>query len=378
MIYLLTEIQMPDKIIYIDIETVIEHDPAQYETYDKKHIREDRYCTGMDDLDIWVNANLISPKDRYIERWSLFPEFSKIICISVGSWENTDSVTAFRTKSFFGENERQILLEFNEYLQSQWEFKLCGHNLKYFDLPFIYRRMIVNGVKHHPALNNTDKKPREIPHIDTKDLRKWWGGANASLELICLCLGIGSPKEKISWNDMPKLIYSDQKEENMKNIVKYCEWDVRATAQVCQRILDIRPQLTEEILKEFSERVTSKTPEQLKKELYDTYRVPLGRDVQIHSTLSSKQKPEFTAELLEILCHKIRTWEKQYATAEDLFAVLTQHYIIPEVLEPTITRKYEEAHKIFVYAQKEKEALAAGKSEWDVLDDLLSGNSPLV
>ena len=72
--------------------------------------------------------------------------------------------------------KKQILLDFKNLLQSHFnktKHKLCGHNSKEFDIPFIARRMIIHNMPLPDKLNLFGKKPWEIPHLDTMDLWKF-------------------------------------------------------------------------------------------------------------------------------------------------------------------------------------------------------------
>ena len=81
-------------------------------------------------------------------------EFAKIICISVGYLFVEKNENHFRTKSFYGEDEKQIITDFNELLNTQFNKKkhqLCAHNGKEFGFPFIARGTLINVLKI-PAL----------------------------------------------------------------------------------------------------------------------------------------------------------------------------------------------------------------------------------
>ena len=54
-----------------------------------------------------------------------------------------------RVKSFYGDDEKQLLTEFANMISSWDRFgnkQICGHNIKEFDVPYIARRMLVNGL----------------------------------------------------------------------------------------------------------------------------------------------------------------------------------------------------------------------------------------
>jgi len=78
-----------------------------------------------------------------------------------------------RVKSFFGDDEKEILEGFKNLLDSHFnrnEHVLCAHNGKEFDFPYIARRMIIHRIELPNKLNLFGKKPWEIPRLDTMEL----------------------------------------------------------------------------------------------------------------------------------------------------------------------------------------------------------------
>ena len=115
-------------------------------------------------------------------------EFSKIICISVGYLFVEKNENHFRIKSFYGDNEKQIIADFNELLNTQFNKKqhqLCAHNGKEFDFPFISRRALINGLKLPQLLDIAGKKPWEVNHLDTMELWRFGDYKNyTSIKLL--------------------------------------------------------------------------------------------------------------------------------------------------------------------------------------------------
>jgi 3'-5' exonuclease len=172
-----------------------------------------------------------SASDFY-ERAGIWAEFGKIICISVGYFMESDQLLNFRIKSFFGE-EDILLNDFSQLIHTHFrkpEQLLCAHNGKEFDFPFIARRMIVNGINIPEKLNLFGKKPWEVAHLDTLELWKFGDYKHyTSLHLLTHILGIPSPKGDIDGSKVAEAYYV---ENDLERIVKYCERDVLAVAQV--------------------------------------------------------------------------------------------------------------------------------------------------
>ncbi len=171
--------------------------------------------------------------DEFYERAGIWAEFGKIVCISVGFFSSIDEQRKFRVKSFFGDDEKKLLQEFKDLLETYFsknEHVLCAHNGKEFDFPFIARRMIIHQIELPKKLNLFGKKPWEVPHLDTLELWKFGDYKHyTSLKLLTHVLKIPSPKDDIDGSEVAKVYY---KEKNIERIVTYCEKDTVAVAQI--------------------------------------------------------------------------------------------------------------------------------------------------
>lgn len=217
-------------IIWIDIETV----PLYKNEAEAMKDSSGLYAVWIDRYSSWKPEE-VSHWDWYWERSALFPEFSKIVCISVGRIDGEE----FTTKSYYWE-EYTILFEIQKLLNHSTlkTWKLGGHNIKWFDISFIAKRMIMNRLIVPSLLNTMWKKPREIEHIDTQELRQLGRPVSTSLELMCLSLGVDSPKQEISGKDVKDVYYwKDPEFTKMNKITDYCEADVIAASECHKKIL---------------------------------------------------------------------------------------------------------------------------------------------
>jgi len=226
------------EILFLDIETVPEKSsfeelsPVKQELYGQKtkYQRKEEFTA-----------------QEFYERAGIWAEFGKIVCISVGFF-NDDS--SFRLKSFFGDNEVKILEDFKNLLNRYYNQKhhvLCAHNGKEFDFPYIARRMIINKVALPEKLNLFGKKPWEVPHLDTLEMWKFGDYKHyTSLNLLTNILGISSPKEDIDGSMVGQVYYKDK---DLKRIAKYCENDTLAVAQVYLRFSNLELLTEKQIIK---------------------------------------------------------------------------------------------------------------------------------
>lgn len=172
-----------------------------------------------------------TPEQLY-KKAGIYAEFARIICISVGFFHEG----TFRIKSYFQDNERDLLLDFSELLNQHFSRKeklLCAHNGKEFDFPFLCRRMLINGVKLPRILQIAGKKPWEINHLDTMELWKFGDYKNyTSLNLLAAIFHIPTPKDDIDGSAVARVYWE---EKDMQRIVTYCQKDVLTVAQLLLR-----------------------------------------------------------------------------------------------------------------------------------------------
>ena len=173
------------------------------------------------------------------ERAGIYSEFGKIICISAG-FIHEKNPRSLRLKSFYGDDEKSLLSDFSamlaKFCRNNRNAILCAHNGKEFDYPYIARRMIINGMIIPDILDNSGKKPWEVNLLDTMELWKFGDYKNyTSLELLTRILGIPTPKDDIDGSMVAGIYYN---EGDLERIVKYCEKDVVAVAQVVLRLMN--------------------------------------------------------------------------------------------------------------------------------------------
>ena len=174
-----------------------------------------------------------NPELQY-KKAGIFAEYAKIVCISVGFFNDV----SFRIKSFYGEEESQILKDFTTLLNTHYNRKehlLCAHNGKEFDFPFLCRRLLINAVKLPKILNITGKKPWEVNHLDTMELWKFGDYKNyTSLNLLAAIFGISTPKDDMEGSDVARVYWE---EKDLQRIVTYCQKDVLTVAQLLLRFM---------------------------------------------------------------------------------------------------------------------------------------------
>ncbi len=186
--------------------------------------------------------------EELFDRAGIYAEFGKIVCISVGFVVQKQGENHVRLKSFASHDERELLVDFANLLQSHFngpDHLLGAHNGKEFDFPYIARRMVILGVELPGLLDIAGKKPWEIKHLDTMELWKFGDyKAYTSLDLLTYVLNIPTPKDDIDGSQVANVYY---KENDLDRIIQYCEKDVVATIQLVMRY-KMEPLIPEEYI----------------------------------------------------------------------------------------------------------------------------------
>ena len=224
-----------EKVLFLDIETVpqdyhySEMDDKTRQLFELKN--KFRFSTSKKDKgeetddEIW--------EDVHKQIGGIQAEFGKIVCISVGFVRSSSMGKELRLKSYYHDDEETLLKQFisllNEHYNGPYHI-LCGHNAKEFDIPYICRRILINGLALPAALDIAGKKPWEINHLDTMELWKFGDfKAYTSLALLCHVFEVPTPKDDISGADVARVYYEDK---GLERIKVYCEKDVVALVQV--------------------------------------------------------------------------------------------------------------------------------------------------
>lgn len=224
------------KIMFLDIETVpLTSDFSELPT-ELAHLWEDKFAIIQKRMPEKYSENMTA-SEAFNSSAGIYSEFGKIVCISVGFIYFQGNEMNFRTKSFSGNDEKLLLSDFLQLILkfcTTKEQTLCGHNIKEFDIPFICRRSLINGLELPPIFQISGKKPWEISFIDTLELWKFGDYKNyTALKLLTAVFGIPTPKDDIDGSLVAHVFY---KENDVNRISIYCQKDVLATAQVFLRL----------------------------------------------------------------------------------------------------------------------------------------------
>jgi 3'-5' exonuclease len=217
-----------EEILFIDIETVPlfqsfkKLDPTGKSLWKKK--AEQRYPD-------------LASEQAYEQKAGIHAEFSQVIIAGCGFFHKVDNQLIFRVKTFYAQDEKELLSEFIQLIDHTKRKKfrvLCAHNGKEFDFPFLCRRMLVNGLTIPPVLDLAGKKPWEVMHLDTLELWKFGDRKHyTSLELMAYALGIPTSKDAFNGS----MVHEAYKKSGITSeLLDYCSNDVILLAQVFLRL----------------------------------------------------------------------------------------------------------------------------------------------
>lgn len=212
-----------EKLLFYDIETA-------------SQVKELELDTPL--FDSWaykVNKDGSKTDQEIIESYSkeagLYPEFAKIISVVVGFIENG----GIKLVTIDDENESDLLNKFNKGLGNNMDKTLIGFVNVGFDTPFVFKRMLINGIKPNNKVDSSGLKPWEVEEVD---LAKIWQGTSfnrASLINIATAFGLPSPKDDIDGSQVGS-VYWNEGAEGLTRISKYCRRDVATTINIFKKM----------------------------------------------------------------------------------------------------------------------------------------------
>ncbi len=219
----------PTDILFLDIETV----PLKT---DFDGLDEKEKMLFEQKLRYKIDENTTA-SDLY-EQAGIWAEFGKVIVVSFGKFKKEGQDVKLHVRSFANDDEVQLLKDVKGVLDrfsAKYPYgKICAHNGKEFDFPFLARRMIINRIPLPEILKVHGKKPWETGFCDTLELWRFGDFKHyTSLDLLTHILGIPTPKDDIKGSDVARVYYE---EKDLERIARYCSRDVVALVNVWLRI----------------------------------------------------------------------------------------------------------------------------------------------
>lgn len=169
--------------------------------------------------------------EAYIKNASLIPEYGRIVCISGSFYDQSRNLKVIS----INDDDEKTLIEHAEKVFTNLALThrvLIGYNIKCFDMPWIYKKMLSYDISPPSNISSYGKKPWEISCIDFMELWKGTSWELSSFDEFTYALGIPSPK-----NDMDgTMVHAYYWNNRIKDIIKYCENDVIALAKIAKKL----------------------------------------------------------------------------------------------------------------------------------------------
>jgi 3'-5' exonuclease len=235
--------KMPlENFLAIDIETVSSKKDFEGLDTEWQHLWEEKVTRSLPEN--------CSAAEYYPQRAGIMAEFAKVVCISIGYFKKEKDRHQFRVKSLFGEDEKELLQNFVntinqlEAVHNRWSF--TGHNIKEFDIPFLCRRLLVNGLAIPSYLDFQNMKPWETNMVDTFQYWRFGDYKNyTSLKLLAAALNVPSPKDDIDGSMVGDVYW---KEKDLQRIAVYCQKDVVTVANIILRFKNLPLLMPEQVI----------------------------------------------------------------------------------------------------------------------------------
>ena len=227
-----------DKLLFFDAETVPQHESlddmseekrklwgSYLATFEKKVIDWEPFVGIVPDTDEYKN-------EIYRQTAAFYPEFGKVVCISLGFVTNKGVI---KLESHCGDDEVKILKDVRNIFDkvSDMDYTLCGQNIKKFDIPFLGKRFLINGLNPPKLFPTHDTKPWDMKVLDTKDVWSFGSYGLSSLDVITTSLDVESPKNgEVRGSTVSEFYWKGEH----KLIGEYCERDVKALIDIVNKL----------------------------------------------------------------------------------------------------------------------------------------------
>ena len=183
-------------------------------------------------------AKLTAAHEATVEQTILNTSFDggygQIVCIG---WCIDDGMPqSMQVGDLSAEQERALLRDWFDEIRPMHTTSglrpvLVGHNLVGFDLPFVWKRAMVHGIKP-PMWLPRDPKPWSDTVVDTMT---YWAGARdrISLDKLCRVLGVPGKGDGPTGADVWPMVQAGR----INDVAEYCRADVVRTRAVLKRMM---------------------------------------------------------------------------------------------------------------------------------------------
>jgi DNA polymerase elongation subunit (family B) len=220
------------KFLFFDIETCGQHPNLQGLIDEKGPDAESIFKKKGQRLNngkSWTGE----PHTDYMNNVALFPEFGRIACLSYGIWKDGE----MQIQTIADEDEATLLKKVANLFHKADSAGLIptGWNIKNFDVSWIVRRLLMNGIQVPSCLSSYEKKPWEMNIFDMKEMWKSGSSLDVTFEEACFGMGVPTPKDDIDGSQVHATYWNGE----IDRVVTYCEKDVKSMILLAEKIFNI-------------------------------------------------------------------------------------------------------------------------------------------
>jgi hypothetical protein len=219
-----------------NLEELLNNHPLLYDSFFHQYEKKTRDIIS-ERKGLEEKTESMTPVQFWEDKAHFYPEFCKIICVSYGYFYNGE----FILKSVYGDDEKKLLSAMKDVIVKVEKagLFLCGYAIKRFDMPWMSKRMMVNGIQPPKSICTYGKKPWEI---DVFDLPEVWGQGNMAesytpFELTCAALGMENSKGDLDGSKVAETYWNGE----IERIVTYCELDVKVAMELATKLIELLP-----------------------------------------------------------------------------------------------------------------------------------------
>jgi predicted PolB exonuclease-like 3'-5' exonuclease len=220
--------------ITFDIETVPCQWPGILEEF-AAAVQAPAIYKKPESIAAWLEENRAAEAEAAWLKTSFDGGMGQIVCI--GYAFDDGAVNALSVPSLSAADESSLLQCFFADLQKAYSGTsgtrpvLIGHNSNAFDVPFIWKRAIVHGIKP-PHWFPRDPKPWGESTFDT--MTQWSGVKDRiSMDKLCRVLGIPGKGDGPTGADVWPMVRDGKIDE----VAEYCRADVERTRAIYKRMV---------------------------------------------------------------------------------------------------------------------------------------------
>lgn len=214
--------------IYLDIETIPSQNPSIREAIEAS-ISPPRSMKKAETIEKWELNEKPAAVEEAWRKTALDGSFGEVWCIA---WAINDGPINHITRTGLNDPEGSILPFFFESIHEEAPMPdyWIGHNIRSFDLRFLWQRAVILGVA--PTINLYENaSPYEKAIIDTMTM---WAGYRNFIGLEKLCTALGIPRK--SGMDGSQ-VWDYVKAGRIAEVAGYCRDDVKRVRSVYKKLM---------------------------------------------------------------------------------------------------------------------------------------------